>query len=79
MVTGGAEATITSMGMAGFNSMRAMSRRSNDAPEKASRPFDRLRDGFVMGEGAGILILEELEHAKQPRRADLRRVPRRRA
>ena len=65
MVTGGAEATITSMGMAGFNSMRAMSRRSNDAPEKASRPFDRLRDGFVMGEGSGILILEELEHAKR--------------
>ncbi len=65
MVTGGAEATITSMGMAGFNSMRAMSRRSNEAPEKASRPFDRLRDGFVMGEGSGILILEELEHAKR--------------
>jgi len=65
MVTGGAEATITSMGMAGFNSMRAMSRRSNDAPEKASRPFDKLRDGFVMGEGSGILILEELEHAKR--------------
>jgi len=65
IVTGGAEATITSMGMAGFNSMRAMSRRSNDAPEKASRPFDRLRDGFVMGEGAGVLVFEELEHAKR--------------
>jgi 3-oxoacyl-[acyl-carrier-protein] synthase II len=65
IVTGGAEATITSMGMAGFNTMRAMSRRSNDAPEKASRPFDRLRDGFVMGEGAGIVIVEELEHAKK--------------
>jgi 3-oxoacyl-[acyl-carrier-protein] synthase II len=65
VVTGGAEATITSMGMAGFNSMRAMSRRSNDAPEKASRPFDRLRDGFVMGEGAGVLIFEELEHARK--------------
>jgi len=65
VVTGGAEATITSMGMAGFNTMRAMSRRSNDAPEKASRPFDMHRDGFVMGEGAGILVLEELEHAKR--------------
>ncbi|MDA1193845.1 MAG: beta-ketoacyl-ACP synthase II [Planctomycetota bacterium] len=63
-VTGGAEATITTMGMAGFNSMRAMSRR-NDEPTKASRPFDRNRDGFVMGEGAGILIFEELEHAKR--------------
>ncbi len=61
-VTGGAEATITTMGMAGFNSMRAMSRR-NDEPTKASRPFDLHRDGFVMGEGAGILIFEELEHA----------------
>jgi 3-oxoacyl-[acyl-carrier-protein] synthase II len=65
ILTGGAEATITSMGMAGFNSMRAMSRRSNDDPTKASRPFDRLRDGFVMGEGAGMLIFEELEHAKR--------------
>ena len=63
-VTGGAEATITSMGMAGFNSMRAMSRR-NDDPEGASRPFDKDRDGFVMGEGAGILVFEELEHAKK--------------
>jgi len=62
--TGGAEATITSMGMAGFNSMKAMSRR-NDEPEKASRPFDRQRDGFVMGEGAGVLLFEELEHAKR--------------
>jgi 3-oxoacyl-[acyl-carrier-protein] synthase II len=62
--TGGAEATITSMGMAGFNSMRAMSRR-NDDPERASRPFDRQRDGFVMGEGAGVLVFEELEHAKK--------------
>ncbi len=65
VVTGGAEATITSMGMAGFNSMRAMSRRSNDHPEKASRPFDGLRDGFVMGEGAGVLVFEELEHARR--------------
>jgi 3-oxoacyl-[acyl-carrier-protein] synthase II len=64
IVTGGAEATITSMGMAGFNSMRAMSRRSNDDPTKASRPFDRLRDGFVMGEGAGVLVFEELGRAR---------------
>jgi 3-oxoacyl-[acyl-carrier-protein] synthase II len=63
-VTGGAEATITSMGMAGFNSMRAMSTR-NDAPQAASRPFDKDRDGFVMGEGAGILVFEELEHARR--------------
>ena len=65
IVTGGAEATITSMGMAGFNAMRAMSRKSNDAPTQASRPFDRGRDGFVMGEGAGVLVFEELEHAKR--------------
>ena len=63
-VTGGAEATITSMGMAGFNALRAMSRR-NDDPAGASRPFDKNRDGFVMGEGSGILIFEELEHAKK--------------
>ncbi len=63
-VTGGAEATITTMGMAGFNAMRAMSTR-NDEPTKASRPFDKGRDGFVMGEGAGILIFEEYEHAKR--------------
>ena len=64
LITGGAEATITSMGMAGFNAMRAMSTR-NDQPEAASRPFDKGRDGFVMGEGAGILVFEELEHAKK--------------
>lgn len=63
-LTGGAEATITSMGMAGFNSLRAMSRR-NDDPKGASRPFDKNRDGFVMGEGAGILIFEEYEHARK--------------
>jgi 3-oxoacyl-[acyl-carrier-protein] synthase II len=64
MVTGGAEATIRPMAMAGFCSMKAMSTR-NDEPQKASRPFDQDRDGFVMGEGAGILVLEELEHAKK--------------
>ncbi|HZG17426.1 MAG TPA: beta-ketoacyl-ACP synthase II [Candidatus Bathyarchaeia archaeon] len=64
MITGGAEATIRPMAMAGFCSMKAMSTR-NDEPQKASRPFDAERDGFVMSEGAGIVILEELEHAKK--------------
>ncbi|WP_082112240.1 beta-ketoacyl-ACP synthase II [Paenibacillus sp. DMB20] len=64
MVCGGAEATIRPTGMAGFCAMRAMSTR-NDEPEKASRPFDTGRDGFVMGEGAGVLILESLEHAQK--------------
>ncbi|RUS46432.1 beta-ketoacyl-ACP synthase II [Cohnella sp. AR92] len=63
MICGGAEATIRPIAMAGFSNMRAMSTR-NDEPEKASRPFDIGRDGFVMGEGAGVLILESLEHAK---------------
>ncbi|WP_189006349.1 beta-ketoacyl-ACP synthase II [Deinococcus roseus] len=62
MLTGGAEAAITGMSMGGFASMKALSTR-NDAPEKASRPFTASRDGFVMGEGAGIVVLEELEHA----------------
>lgn len=62
MIAGGTEAAITPLGMAGFSNMQALSRR-NDEPEKASRPFDRDRDGFVMGEGSGILILEELNHA----------------
>jgi len=62
MITGGAEAVITPLALGGFCSMRALSTR-NDAPEKASRPFDLDRDGFIMGEGAGILILEELESA----------------
>ncbi len=62
MITGGTEATITGLAMAGFIAAGALSTR-NDQPEKASRPFDATRDGFVMGEGAGILILEELEHA----------------
>ena len=62
MVSGGSEASITPLAFAGFCSMKAMSTR-NDDPKTASRPFDKDRDGFVMGEGAGILILEELEHA----------------
>jgi 3-oxoacyl-[acyl-carrier-protein] synthase II len=62
-LAGGSEAVICGLGIAGFCSMRAMSTR-NDEPEKASRPFDRDRDGFVMGEGAGILVLEEYENAK---------------
>ena len=64
MVTGGCEATITSLGVGGFCAARALSER-NDAPEKASRPFDKGRDGFVAGEGAGILVVEEYEHARR--------------
>lgn len=64
MVAGGAEASICPIGVAGFIACRAMSTNFNDAPEKASRPYDKDRDGFVMGEGAGILILEEYEHAR---------------
>jgi 3-oxoacyl-[acyl-carrier-protein] synthase II len=64
MVAGGAEASIGPMGIAGFIACRAMSTSFNDTPEKASRPYDKDRDGFVMGEGAGILVLEEYEHAK---------------
>jgi 3-oxoacyl-[acyl-carrier-protein] synthase II len=62
-VAGGSEASIVEIGLAGFSAMKALSTR-NDEPERASRPFDRDRDGFVVGEGAGILIVEELEHAK---------------
>ena len=63
MISGGAEATVTPMAIGGFANMTALSER-NDTPESASRPFDATRDGFVMGEGAGIVILEELEHAR---------------
>ena len=69
MVAGGAEAAITHMGFGGFCALRALSTR-NDDPEHASRPFDKERDGFVIGEGAGIVILEELEHALN-RKADI--------
>lgn len=64
MICGGAEACVTPMGIGGFAAMRALSTR-NDEPEKACRPWDKLRDGFVVGEGAGILILEEIEHARK--------------
>jgi len=64
MIAGGSESAITPMGVGGFAAMRALSTR-NDEPERASRPFDRERDGFVMGEGSGVVILEELEHARR--------------
>ncbi len=63
MITGGSEAAVTPMAIGGFSNMQALSER-NDSPKTASRPFDKERDGFVMGEGAGVVILEELEHAK---------------
>jgi 3-oxoacyl-[acyl-carrier-protein] synthase II len=64
MIAGGSEAAITPMGVGGFAAMRALSTR-NDEPQRASRPFDKDRDGFIMGEGAGVIILEELEFARQ--------------
>jgi len=64
MITGGAEATVTPMAIGGFANMKALSER-NDSPETASRPFDATRDGFVMGEGGAVVILEELEHARR--------------
>jgi 3-oxoacyl-[acyl-carrier-protein] synthase II len=73
MIAGGAEAAITPLAIAGFQNMKALSSR-NDAPQKASRPFDKLRDGFVLGDGSGVVILESLEHAQQrgaPIRAEI--------
>src|SRR6201996_2349082 len=64
MVAGGTESAVCRIGIAGFNACRALSTGFNDTPEKASRPYDKDRDGFVMGEGAGVVVLEELEHAK---------------
>ncbi|HMX07816.1 MAG TPA: beta-ketoacyl synthase N-terminal-like domain-containing protein, partial [Microthrixaceae bacterium] len=63
-IAGGAEAAITPLGIGGFEAMHALSTRVED-PATASRPFDKDRDGFVMGEGAGVVVLEELEHAKR--------------
>jgi len=65
MVAGGAEATVNPLGIAGFCASRALSTAFNDSPPKASRPWDRDRDGFVMGEGAGVVVLEEYEHARR--------------
>ncbi len=65
MVAGGAEAAVCRLGVAGFAAARALSTGFNETPERASRPWDEARDGFVMGEGAGVVILEELEHAKK--------------
>ncbi len=65
MVAGGAEAAVCRLGLAGFSSARALSTNFNDTPERASRPWDKDRDGFVMGEGAGIVVLEDLEHARK--------------
>src|SRR5690606_14724956 len=64
MVAGGAESAICRIGIAGFAACRALSTEYNDTPERASRPYDKDRDGFVMGEGAGVVVLEEYEHAK---------------
>jgi 3-oxoacyl-[acyl-carrier-protein] synthase II len=64
MLAGGAESTVCPLGIAGFNACKALSTSFNDTPEKASRPYDKARDGFVMGDGAGIVLLEEYEHAK---------------
>ena len=65
VVAGGTEASVTALGVGGFNNMRALSTKYNETPERASRPYDKNRDGFVIAEGAGVLILEEYEHARK--------------
>ena len=75
MIAGGSEAALSTLGMATFVAARAMTTRNNE-PTLASRPWDKDRDGFVMSEGAGVVVLEEYEHAKAPRRQDLRRAGR---
>lgn len=72
MIAGGAESALCRVGIAGFASMKALSTKFNDKPEEASRPWDEERDGFVMGEGAGILVLEEYEHAKKEKQKYMR-------
>ena len=67
MLAGGAEAAVSRLGIAGFAAARALSTNFNDRPEEASRPWDQDRDGFVMGEGAGVVVLESLEKAKKRR------------
>ena len=74
IVSGGSEAAIAACGVGGFNAMHALSTR-NDSPETASRPFSASRDGFIMGEGGGCLVLEELEHAKHAVPKSMRKLP----
>jgi 3-oxoacyl-[acyl-carrier-protein] synthase II len=68
MIAGGSEAALCELGMASFIAARALSTRNEDPDQRASRPWDKDRDGFVMGEGAGVVVLEEYEHARKPRR-----------
>ena len=68
MISGGTESACTRFGIAGFCAMRALSTSFNNDPEKASRPWDKKRDGFVLSEGSGMIVLEELEHAKKDQR-----------
>ena len=75
MITGGSEAALTPLGLASFCALKGLTTR-NDDPEHASRPFDKDRDGFLLSEGAGIVVLEELEHARKRGAQDLRRADR---